>query len=58
MKTYQCPHITEDICHPSEIIALSIIDRQANQDITVQVKENRDFFGGWGDIFPDPEGDR
>lgn len=57
MKTYSCPYITENICSPSDIIALSIKDDQANQDITVQVKEQTDFFYDWCDIFVDKQSD-
>jgi len=52
MKTYSCPQIIIDLCYPSEIIALSLIDGgAADQDIPVQVKENSTFASDWGDIF-------
>ena len=58
MKTYSCPQITENLCQPSEIIALSIIDGgSASQDIPVQVKEDNTFTFDWGDMFAGEEND-
>ena len=51
METYYSPQITVNLCQPSDIIAVSIINGGfADQDTPVQVKEDNDFFFDWGDV--------
>lgn len=54
MKTYLSPQITEYLCHPSDIIAVSIIDGgSADQDTPVQVREDNVFSSDWDNVFAD-----
>ena len=52
MKTYQSPQITEYSYFPSVIIAVSVIGGgSADQDTSVQIKDDSPFSTDWVDVF-------